>query len=81
MKVTRERAAKNRELILEAAGKLFRAKGFDGVSVAGIMKAAGLTHGGFYGHIASKEDLAAQASMVAFAQSADRWMPMSGNRI
>src|SRR5262249_16774364 len=33
---------------------------FDGIAVADIMKRAGLTHGGFYGHFASKEDLAAE---------------------
>jgi TetR/AcrR family transcriptional repressor of nem operon len=61
MKVTREQAAANRDKILEAASTLFRKHGFDGIGVADIMKAAGLTHGGFYGHFASKEDLAAEA--------------------
>jgi TetR/AcrR family transcriptional regulator, transcriptional repressor for nem operon len=61
MKVTREQVAENRQRILEVAGKLFREKGFDGVSVADIMKSAGLTHGAFYGHFASKDELAAQA--------------------
>jgi TetR/AcrR family transcriptional repressor of nem operon len=58
--VTRERAAANREKILDVAGTLFRERGFDGIGVADIMKRAGLTHGGFYGHFASKEDLAAE---------------------
>jgi len=40
---------------------LFREKGFDGVGLDAIMKEAGLTHGGFYGHFTSKEDLAAEA--------------------
>jgi TetR/AcrR family transcriptional repressor of nem operon len=61
MKVTREQAAANREKIVEAASTLFRKHGFDGIGVADIMKAAGLTHGGFYGHFASKEVLAAEA--------------------
>jgi TetR/AcrR family transcriptional regulator, transcriptional repressor for nem operon len=61
MKVTREQAAANRERVVEAASMLFRKHGFDGVGVADIMKAAGLTHGGFYGQFASKEDLAAEA--------------------
>jgi TetR/AcrR family transcriptional repressor of nem operon len=67
MRVSREKFAENRERILEAAARLFREKGFDGVGVADIMKAAGLTHGGFYGHFASKEDLIAQASCRAAA--------------
>jgi TetR/AcrR family transcriptional repressor of nem operon len=61
MKVSREQAAENRERIIEVAAKLFREKGFDGIGVADLMKAAGLTHGGFYGHFSSKEDLMAQA--------------------
>ena len=60
MRVSREQAAANRERILEAAGVLFRERGFDGIGVADIMKQAGLTHGGFYGHFASKDDLAAE---------------------
>ncbi|HEX4740393.1 MAG TPA: TetR family transcriptional regulator, partial [Caulobacteraceae bacterium] len=54
MKVTREQAAENRAHILEAAGRLFRERGFEGVSLAEVMHAAGLTHGGFYGHFKSK---------------------------
>lgn len=61
MRVTREQAAQNRQHILDVAGTLFRQRGFDGIGVADIMKGAGLTHGGFYGHFASKDDLAAQA--------------------
>ena len=61
MRVSREQAAENREKILSTAAKLFREKGFDGVGVADLMKEAGLTHGGFYGHFDSKEDLMAQA--------------------
>jgi len=60
MKVTREQMAEHREKILDSAGKLFRAKGFDAVTVAEVMQAAGLTHGGFYGHFKSKDDLIAE---------------------
>ena len=60
MRVTREQAVANREKVLEVAGTLFRERGFDGIGVADIMKRAGLTHGGFYGHFASKDDLAAE---------------------
>ncbi len=61
MRVSREQAAENREKIITTAAQLFREKGFDGIGVADLMKAAGLTHGGFYGHFDSKEDLMAQA--------------------
>jgi len=60
MRVTREQAAAHRQKILDVAGTLFRERGFDGIGVADIMKKAGLTHGGFYGHFASKEALASE---------------------
>ena len=71
MKVSREQAAENRARVLVVAGKLFREKGFDGISVADIMKGAGLTHGGFYGHFASKDDLATEACTRALG--GDDW--------
>jgi TetR/AcrR family transcriptional regulator, transcriptional repressor for nem operon len=60
MRVSREQMAANRARILDVAGRLFREKGFDAVGVAEVMKAAGLTHGGFYGHFESKDDLIAK---------------------
>jgi TetR/AcrR family transcriptional repressor of nem operon len=73
MRVSREKAAANRERIIDAAGALFRTKGFGGIGVADIMKAADLTHGGFYGHFASKDDLVAQASRRAMTRAAVKW--------
>jgi len=69
MKVSREQMAENRRRILEVASRLFKDKGIDAVSVAEVMKAAGMTHGGFYGHFTSKDDLVAQA--LAHALAAD----------
>lgn len=69
MKVSREQMAEHRVRILEAASRLFREKGFEAVTVAEVMKAAGLTHGGFYGHFASKDDLVAQALAYALKES------------
>jgi TetR/AcrR family transcriptional repressor of nem operon len=71
MRVSREQAAANRQRIVEAAARLFRECGFDGVGVDAIMKAAGLTHGGFYGHFDSKDDLAAEAVARALARETD----------
>ena len=62
MRVTRKQAAANREKVLDVAGTLFRERGFEGIGVADIMKRAGLTHGGFYGQFASKDDLAAETT-------------------
>ena len=73
MKVSREQAAQNRERIVQVAAKLFRERGFDGIGVADLMKAAGLTHGGFYGHFGSKEDLAAEASDRALKDIQQYW--------
>src|SRR6267154_1173666 len=75
MRVSREKTAETRERILDVAATLFREKGFDGIGVADIMKAAGLTHGGFYGHFASKEDLIAQA--CAGAANVDTWLAVT----
>src|ERR1700719_2140721 len=71
MRVTREKAAANREQILEVAGTLFRERGFDGTAVDDIMRRAGLTHGGFYGHFGSKDDLAAEN--CARVMAGDGW--------
>ena len=61
MKVSRKQVQQNRQRILEAAARLFRERGLDGVSVAEVMQAAGLTHGGFYGHFDSKDALILEA--------------------
>ncbi|MFP5514702.1 MAG: TetR family transcriptional regulator, partial [Alphaproteobacteria bacterium] len=61
MRVSKEQAAENRRRVVEVASALFRERGFNGIGVADLMKEAGLTHGGFYGQFASKEDLAAEA--------------------
>jgi TetR/AcrR family transcriptional regulator, transcriptional repressor for nem operon len=73
MRVSREKAAENRERIIAAAGALFREKGFGGIGVADIMKAADLTHGGFYGHFNSKDDLVSQACQRVMAQAIANW--------
>jgi TetR/AcrR family transcriptional repressor of nem operon len=77
MKVSRERAAENRHHVVEVASRLFRARGFDGVGIADLMKAAGLTHGGFYGQFNSKDDLATEASARAFENTAEAWEAVS----
>jgi len=78
MKVTREQAKENRARVLEVAGRLFREKGLDGIGVDGLMKGAGLTHGGFYAHFTSKEDLMAQACERALAELVTGWSQVVG---
>jgi len=72
VRVSREQAAENRQRIVEAAARLFREHGFDGIGVDAIMKEAGLTHGGFYGHFGSKDDLAAEAVREALARGNEK---------
>jgi TetR/AcrR family transcriptional regulator, transcriptional repressor for nem operon len=73
MKVSRIQEAENHERILDVATRLFRERGIDGIGVAELMKAAGLTHGGFYGHFKSKEDLVAQACARAVLRMRQNW--------
>src|SRR5882762_10412251 len=69
MRLTQAESERNRKQILEVAGRLFRQRGFDGVGVDDLMKAAGFTHGGFYNHFGSKAELEAEASAAGTAQA------------
>ena len=72
-RVSKAQAEANHQAIEDAASRLFRERGLHGVSVAEVMAEAGLTHGGFYAHYASKDALAASACESAFAFAADKW--------
>ncbi|HEY2379528.1 MAG TPA: TetR/AcrR family transcriptional regulator [Gemmatimonadaceae bacterium] len=72
MKVTREKAAENRAALVREAGRLFRERGIDGVGVAEVSKAAGLTHGALYAQFSSKEALAAEALAAGLETSGAR---------
>jgi len=61
-----EETAAKHERIVKEASRLFRERGFENVSLDEVMKAAGLTHGAFYAHFDSKEEL--QAAAVAYGQ-------------
>ena len=63
--------ARTREKIVQAAAEAFRAGGVAGVRLEDVMARAGLTHGGFYAHFASKEDLLREALEHASAQTVD----------
>ena len=73
MRVSREEAARSRERIVSVAARRFRERGYGGIGVADLMHEAGLTHGGFYGHFSSKEDLMAEASASAIGESNEKW--------
>lgn len=73
MRVTRAQAEANREAVINAASRLFREHGFDGIGLKDLMKGAGLTQGGFYKQFESKDDLAALASRRAMESATRRW--------
>src|SRR5271157_2232885 len=77
MRAPNQRKAETRQRILGAAGALFRAHGIDGVGVDAVMHEAGLTHGGFYLHFASKEALVAEVAAASLARAAARWDQIS----
>jgi len=58
------------ERIVSVAARAIRRSGYDGTGVADIMKEAGLTHGAFYSHFASREAMLAEAASRACAESA-----------
>jgi TetR/AcrR family transcriptional regulator, transcriptional repressor for nem operon len=75
MKVSKEQVAHHERQILVAAARLFRQRGFDDVTVAEVMKEAGLTHGAFYGYFPSKEALIAEAIGQALPPAPDKARP------
>src|SRR3989442_15114662 len=72
MRKSRIEAAKTRERIVAAAAAEFRKHGIAATGLADLMKAAGLTHGGFYRHFASKDQLVAEACSAAIATMTER---------
>jgi TetR/AcrR family transcriptional repressor of nem operon len=60
-RASREAKAASRVRIVEEAARLLRERGIGATGVADVMEAAGLTHGGFYRHFSSKDELASEA--------------------
>lgn len=71
--VPTEKKLATRDAILRQAAKAIRTHGPAGVGVADIMRAAGLTHGGFYAHFSSKDDLVAAAITRMFEEGRARF--------
>jgi TetR/AcrR family transcriptional repressor of nem operon len=67
MRKSKAETARTRERILEAAGSQFLTHGLTDAGLTRVMKAAGLTNGGFYRHFASKDELIAEACRKALA--------------
>ncbi|HNH84664.1 MAG TPA: helix-turn-helix domain-containing protein, partial [Acidobacteriota bacterium] len=66
MRYPANRKEESRQKILQAAARLFREHGYNGVGVDAVMAEAGLTPGGFYAHFPSKEALFAEALASSF---------------
>jgi TetR/AcrR family transcriptional repressor of nem operon len=69
MRVTRKQAETNRQKILDSAIRLFAERGVHGVGIAEVMADAGFTHGGFYNHFGSKDDLVLEVCNTSFARA------------
>ena len=89
MRVSKEKAAENRERILKAAAQLIRERGISGAGVDALTEAAGMTHGSLYSQFGSKERLVEEAleyALVASGKAASgagtldqacRWLPVT----
>jgi TetR/AcrR family transcriptional repressor of nem operon len=80
MRYPAEETAAKHERIVKEASRLFRKRGFENVSVSEVMKAAGLTHGAFYAHFGSKEELQAAAVAYGIKVSLGRMQRSKKNR-
>lgn len=72
MRYGKEHKAETRKKVVEAAARRFRRDGIEATGVVDLMADAGLTHGGFYAHFASKENLVKEALQAAALKSRER---------
>ncbi|WP_405056709.1 TetR family transcriptional regulator [Kribbella sp. NBC_01505] len=80
-RASRADAAQHREEVVHATSRLLRERGSAGISVQDVMSAAGLTHGGFYKHFASKDELMGIAAGEAFDEVLVRMAPMNRDEV
>jgi TetR/AcrR family transcriptional regulator, transcriptional repressor for nem operon len=73
MRYSKDHKQETHETIVKKASVRLREKGAHGISVADLMKEAGLTHGGFYAHFDSREALVIEAFAYAMDRSVERW--------
>jgi TetR/AcrR family transcriptional regulator, transcriptional repressor for nem operon len=80
MRYDSEHKQRTREKVLKAAAKAIRAQGPHRVGVATVMGKAGLTHGGFYAHFESKDDLVAAAIGQMFDEASSNWARLTHDK-
>jgi TetR/AcrR family transcriptional repressor of nem operon len=74
MRYRPEHKAEIHQKIVKDASQRVRAEGLDGAAVAAVMRDTGLTHGGFYKHFASKDNLLLESLREAFREIVDTWV-------
>lgn len=79
MRYSSQHKQETRARVLKEAANAIRANGPDGVAVTDIMARAGLTHGGFYAHFASKNELVGEAIKTMFDEANDRMTAIGEN--
>jgi TetR/AcrR family transcriptional repressor of nem operon len=77
MRYSKEHKLETHARIVKKASIKIREKGAHGIGVADLMKDAGLTHGGFYAHFASREALVIEAFAYAMDRSTERWRKLT----
>ena len=77
---SRKEKAGNHERIVKIAAARLREAGLEGVGIADLMKQAGLTHGGFYRHFSSREELVAEAVEQALQQGAEAMRALANGK-
>ncbi len=80
MRYDAEHKEKTRARVLKEAAKAIRVEGPHRIAVAGVMASAGLTHGGFYAHFKSKDDLVAAAVADMFNDAKTRFARETSDR-
>ncbi|QEX24637.1 TetR family transcriptional regulator [Hypericibacter adhaerens] len=80
MRKSKEEAAKTRRRIVKAAATEFRRHGISETGLSELMAAAGLTHGGFYRHFDSKEQLVAEACAAAVEPEVDSFLAVCSQK-
>ncbi|ABE40527.1 TetR/AcrR family transcriptional regulator [Rhodopseudomonas pseudopalustris] len=77
MRYSKEHKLETHDRIVRKASVRLREKGAHGIGVADLMKDAGLTHGGFYAHFSSREQLVIEAFAYAMDRSDERWRKLA----
>jgi TetR/AcrR family transcriptional repressor of nem operon len=80
MRYVEKHRRQTRDRIVENASYGLRQKGANGLSVIDLMKLAGLTHGGFYNHFASRAALVGEAIAFAMDQMIERWKKLANRK-